>query len=119
MELKPYIAIFFTVIFFGKFLLLDAKFMENIFDSNEVAYVNPFCEKNKTETKATGLSQDLFPESKTPGIAIDSICNAPFHFEIITWNHIKVQAMYQDYSYTSPGIPQIFQDSFYPPPKVV
>ena len=119
MDLKPYIAIFFTVIFFGKFLLLDAKFLEGILDSNEVAYVNPFCEKNKTEAKESGITQDLLPESKTRSFAIDSFCNAPFHFETITWQHVKVQAMYQDYSYTSPGIPQIFRDSFYPPPKVV
>ncbi len=118
MDLKPYIAIFFTVIFFGKFVMVDAKFLDGILDSHEVAYVNPFCEKNKTEVSDSGVPQDLLPESKTQSIAIDSFCNAPFHFEIITWNHIKVQAIYQHYSYTFPGTPQIFRDSFYPPPKV-
>lgn len=117
MDLKPYIAIFFTVIFFGKFLLLDAKFLEGILDSHEVAYVNPFCE-NKNEVKESGILQDLLPESKTQSIAIDSFCNAPFHFDLLTWDNIKPQAIYQHYTYTSPGIPQIFRDSFYPPPKV-
>lgn len=118
MDIKPYIAIFFTVIFFGKFLVLDAKFLEVVLDSNEVAFVNPFCEKNKAEVNESGISQDLLPDSKTQSIAIDSFCNAPFHVEIVNWTHIKVQAVYQHYSYISPGIPQIFRDSFYPPPKV-
>lgn len=119
MELKPYIAILFTVIFFGKFLLLDAKFLERIFDSNEIAYVNPFCEKNKTEAKEAGTNQDLLPKSKTQSVAIDSFCNAPFNFEIITWEHMLEQPAYQSYSYITPDAPQIFRDSFYPPPKVV
>ena len=118
MDLKPYIAIFFTIVFFGKFLMLDAKFLERILDSYEVAYVNPFCDKNKIEVNNGEMPQDLLPESTSQSIAIDSFCNAPFHFEIVTWTHIKDQALYQHYSYIFPGTPQIFRDSFYPPPKV-
>lgn len=118
MNLKPYIAIFFTFVFFGKFLMVDAKFLEGILDSHEVAYVNPFCEMNKTDVSEATVTLDLFPASTSQSIAIDSFCNAPFHFEIITWNQVLVQAMYQHYSYTSPSTPQIFRDRFYPPPKV-
>ena len=119
MDIKSYIAVFFAIIFFGKFLLLDAKFLEGILDSHEVAYVNPLCEKNKTEVKESGIPKDLFPASTSQSIAIDTFCNAPFHFEIIKWQHMLEQPTFQFYSYTTPGAPQIFRDSFYPPPKVV
>ncbi|MEP6263080.1 MAG: hypothetical protein ABJ092_15995 [Gillisia sp.] len=119
MDTKSYIAVFFALIFFGKFLMLDAKFLEGILDSNEIAYVNPFCEKNNTEVSESGIFQDLLPESKTQSISIDNFCNAPFHFEIVTWEHMFEQPTFQFYSYTTPGTPQIFQDRFYPPPKVV
>ena len=119
MDIKSYIAVFLAVIFFGKLVMMDSKFLEGILDSNEVTYVNPFCEKNKSELSEAGVTLDLFPASTSQSIAIDSFCNAPFHFEIITWNHVHVQTMYQDYSYTSPDTPQIFRERFYPPPKVV
>ena len=120
MDIKSYIAIFFTVVFFGKFLMLDAKILEGVLNSHEVAYVNPFCEKNKSEVNDKGgVPQDLLPASTSQSIAIDSFCNAPFHFEIVTWTHVHLQAKYQHYAYTFPGTPQIFRDSFYPPPKVV
>lgn len=118
MDLKPYIAIFFTVIFFGKFLMLDAKFLEGILESQELAYVNPSCEKDYININELETPQDFLPDSIIQSISIDSFCNAPFHFEIAPWTYAKIQEVFQPYSYTFPGTPQIFRDSFYPPPKV-
>lgn len=119
MNLQPYIAVFFAIIFFGKFLLIDAKFLQKIHDSNEVVYVNPYCKKNKTLVSESEIPQDLLPASTSQGISIDSFCNTPFHFEIEASQDILLQTTFQHYSYTSPGNPQIFRDRFYPPPKVV
>lgn len=119
MTIKSYIAVFLALIFFGKLVVIDAKFLEVILDSTEVTYVNPFCEMNKIELSEAGVALDFLSTSTSQSVALDSFCNAPFQFEIITWNQLQVQALYQDYSYTSPDKPQIFRDRFYPPPKVV
>ncbi len=119
MDLKPYIAVFFAVVFFGKFLMMDSKVLGFILDSSEIAYVNPFCEKQKAGFDENGVLPDLLPASPSLTIAIDSFCNAPFHFEKVQWEHIFVKHTFQHYPYTSPNPPQIFRDSFYPPPKIV
>lgn len=98
--------------------MLDAKIFEKILVSNEVSYVNPLCDKNNSEVNDLEIPQDLIPKSKDQRIAIESFCNAPFHFEIVTWTQIQVQDVYQHYSYTFPNTPQILRDNFYPPPKV-
>jgi len=119
MDLKPYIAVFFAVVFFGKFLMMDSKVLEFILDSTEIAYVNPFCKKQKPGLDENGFLADFSPDSPSLTIAIDSFCNAPFHIEKVQWEHIFVKHIFQHYPYTSPNPPQIFRDSFYPPPKIV
>lgn len=119
MDLKPYIAIFFAVLFFGKFLMMDSNILVVLLDPNEVAYVNPFCEKHKAALNDKAPSTDLIPASDSFSIAIDSFCNAPFQFEIVQWEEMLVQTVYQHYPYTTLTPPQIFRDNYYPPPKIV
>lgn len=119
MDIKPYIAVFFAVLFFGKFLAMDANLMLVLHDANEVVYVNPFCEKHKAGLDEKRLSPDLIPASNSFSIAMDTFCNAPFHFEIVQWEEMLVQTAYQHYPYTTLPPPPIFRDNYYPPPRIV
>ncbi len=117
MSLKSYIAIFFTVIFFGKFLVMDSKILVAVFDADEIAYVNPLCEKQHTKSAGTdhkSFSQD----SDRLNITIDSFCNTPFQFEIYNWEQKIIPEESREYAYHTPPLPESIQERFYPPPKV-
>lgn len=118
MNLKSYIAIFFTVVFFGKSLMMDTNFLASILDTKEIVYINPFCENKKADVFEHGSTQDLSPASNILIIPIDSYCNAPFQFQLTGWTLIEVKTNYQRYNYTSPEFFETFSDKFYPPPKV-
>ncbi len=118
MNLKSYIAIFFTVVFFGKSLMIDTRFLVSILDSEEIAYVNPFCKKKTADVFENGSTQEITPASKVLIIPIDSYCNAPFQFQLSGWTFLDAKTNYQDYNYTSPKFFETFRDKFYPPPKV-
>lgn len=118
MNLKSYIAIFFTVVFFGKSLMIDTRFLVSILDSEELVYINPFCEKKTADVFENGSTQEITPVLKVLIIPIDSYCNAPFQFQLSGWTLPGVKTNYQDYNYTSPEVFDTFRDKFYPPPKV-
>ncbi|WP_040506727.1 hypothetical protein [Gillisia limnaea] len=118
MNLKSYIAIFFTVVFFGKSLMIDTKFLVSILDAEEMVYINPFCDNKTADVFENGSTQDLIPASKVLIIPIDSYCNAPFQFQLFGWTLPEVKTNYQGYNYTSPEFFETFRDKFYPPPQV-
>ncbi|WP_189603374.1 hypothetical protein [Salinimicrobium marinum] len=117
MNVKPYIAVFFAFLFFGKFLVMDSKILVAILDANEIAYVNPLCKKQHTknaETDHKSFSQD----SDRLNITIDSFCNTPFQFEIYNWEQKIIPEESREYAYHTPPLPESVQERFYPPPKV-
>ena len=117
MNLKTYIAIFFAIVFFGKFLMTDSKILVVIFDNDEIAFVNPFCKKQNA--KIQGSAHESFSEdSNRLNITIDSFCNAPFKFEVFNWEYRVIPEESQPYAYLTPTLPESTQDRFYPPPKV-
>lgn len=117
MNLKTYIAIFFAIVFFGKFLVIDSKILVSILDADEIAYVNPFCKKQNA--KIQGSAHESFSEdSNRLIITLDSFCNAPFKFKVFNWEYRVMPEESQPYVYHTPIIPEPFQDRYYPPPKV-
>jgi hypothetical protein len=114
MQFKTYIAIFFAVVFFGKFLMLDAKVLNSILDTEEIALVNPFCkEKLQKYVDADTLSQ----ESLVLVISSEAMCNAPFYLPIITWPGAEKINNFQDFSYLNPAVISTYFSKNYPPPK--
>lgn len=117
MNLNSYIAIFFSVIFFGKFLVMDSKILVTIFDADEIAYVNPFCEKQNVKIQGQNSQEDLAEDNKTLNLTIDSFCNAPFQFEVFTWESRIISEETRAYADHSPSLPESAKDRFYPPPR--
>jgi hypothetical protein len=58
MNWKSYIAVLFAFIFFGKFLVMDSKFLVILLDADEIVYVNPFC-----KMKNAKINEDSSPDT--------------------------------------------------------
>lgn len=117
MTVKSYIAIFFLVVFFGKFLLMDSKILVAIFEADEIAYVNPFCKKQNVKIQANSLQEALAEDHKPLDLIIDSFCNATFKFEVFTWESEIITEETRTYTHYTPSLPESSKDRFYPPPR--
>lgn len=117
MTLNSYIAIFFSVVFFGKFLVMDSKILVAIFDADEITYVNPFCEKQ--EVKMQNSNREALAENnKALTFVIHSFCNAPFKFEAFTWQYSLKTEESPEYPHHTFSLPESAINRFYPPPRV-
>lgn len=117
MNLNSYIAIFFTVIFFGKFLVMDSKILGAVFDADEIAYVNPFCKKQNVKIQDHNSRDTLAEDNNILNLTIDSFCNAPFQFEFFTWESRVISEEIRAFAHHTPSLPESAKDSFYPPPR--
>lgn len=118
MNSKSYIAVFFAIVFFGKFLMMDSSVLVAIIDSDEIVNVNPLCIKQNAK-KIEGRAEGSFSvDSKKSITTIPSFCNAPFNFDISNWEFHIVPEESQPYAYHTPILPELTQDRFYPPPKI-
>jgi hypothetical protein len=114
MQIKSYIAIFFVVVFLGKFITIDSKFLGVIFDSDEITFVNPFCKKQQLNTHKEGQS---FNEATLNNISFNVICASPFQFKIDNYPIGITASNYQKHNYQTQSIMSAYRDKFYPPPK--
>lgn len=114
MEFKTYIAIFFTVVFFGKFLMLDARVLNSILETEEIALVNPLCKK---EMQQLADADTYSQESSLLILSSEAMCNAPFYFSKNTWKTVQNKNIFQDFIYLNPAVIPIYFSKNYPPPK--
>lgn len=117
MSLNSYIAIFFSVIFFGKFLVMDSKILVAVFDADEVAYVNPFCKKQNVKIQENRAPEAVAEDNQAWDLTIDSFCNAPFKFEVFSWESRVITEETRAYADQTPSLPESAKDRFYPPPR--
>ena len=115
MQIKTYIAIFFVAIFFGKFIAMDSKLLGVIFDSDEIAFVNPYCEQNILNNHLEG--QSMGEASLVNNNTVNVICASPFQFETENYPIAFAEHNYQEHNYQTQSIIITYQDKFYPPPK--
>ncbi|MDX1602611.1 MAG: hypothetical protein R3209_06040 [Salinimicrobium sediminis] len=117
MNLNSYIAIFFSVIFFGKFLVMDSKILVAVFDADEISYVNPFCKKQNVKMQNNSAAKSLAEDNQSLDLTIDSFCNAPFKFDVFTWESRIITEETRAYADQTPSLPESAKDRFYPPPR--
>lgn len=115
MQIKSYIAIFFVVVFLGKFITMDSKILGIFVDSEEITLVNPFCKKLQPDTPKEKHS--FYEASLFTNITVDVICASPFQFEIYNHPIAFAETNYQKHNYQTQSIISTYQDKFYPPPK--
>ncbi|SKB95600.1 hypothetical protein SAMN05660903_03465 [Salegentibacter salinarum] len=100
---------------------MDSKFLVVLLDTDEIVYVNPFCEKQNAKQNAK-IDGDTSPatftvDSNQLSISMDTFCNTSFKFEIFNWENPIVLDESRAYAYHSPSLPDSNRDRFYPPPK--
>lgn len=117
MNLNSYIAIFFSVIFFGKFLVMDSKILAVIFDADEISYVNKFCEKQKVKVQGQNAQEAFAEDDQSLDLTIDSFCNAPFQFEVFAWETRVLIEQTRAFADHNPSLPESAKERFYPPPR--
>ena len=117
MKLKSHIAILLAVIFFGKFLMLDAKILDSLFADTAITWVNPYCEKNKLKSSAEENKANFEEKSDLLVLAIDSFCSSVFDFKTLAWQMGKAEENFGEYDYLPLSLHSDFQEKFYPPPK--
>ena len=117
MTLNSYIAIFFSVIFFGKFLVVDSKLLVAVFDADEISYVNPFCEKQNVKDQNAKSLATFAEDNKALNFTIDSLCHNSFKFEVYTWESKVTREEPRTFAYHTPSLTESAKDRFYPPPR--
>lgn len=119
MKIKPYIAIFFTLVFLGKFLMLDSKFLGSIMETENITWVNSYCENNPLNSSEEDKTADFDQAPNVLVINADAICNSPFNFSNLNWPAPQAEPNFQYYDYRNPSVSSLYHDKFYPPPKVL
>lgn len=114
MQFKTTIAIFFSVIFFGKFLMLDAKALNSFLASEGIALVNPFCKKND---QGGAENIDFAEDSSVLIISNDALCNPQYTIAEKIEYQSKKKLNFQDFGYLSPVLISTYFSKNYPPPK--
>jgi len=94
---------------------MDSKLLSVIFDSDEITFVNPFCEKNKLNKHQE--RQSFEDASLFSNISINVICASPFQFDIENYPIAFAEPNYQEHNYQTQSIINTYRDKFYPPPK--
>lgn len=115
MQIKSFIAIFFIAVFFGKFIAVDSNLLEVIIDSEEITFVNPYCEENISGQQQEGQSLD--EASLVNNNTVNVICASLFQFEIENYSMVFAENNYQEHNFQTQSIIITYQDKFYPPPK--
>lgn len=116
MQIKSYIAIFLAVVFFGKFLMLDAKVLNSILDAEGIALVNPFCKK---KVQKSADDKTFTQNSSVLVISSDAMCKPAFNIAKITWFETEKINNFQDYSYLNPAVISTYFSKNYPPPRLL
>lgn len=114
MNFKNYLAAFFIMVFLGKMVTIDARFLGIIFDTSEVMLVNKLCPKKQLHQDT---SQKFATDNVTPSFEIDYLCNVVFDIQVDDSSEALPENNFKKYSYRAPGNFSIPGDKFYPPPK--
>ncbi len=114
MQFRNYIAAFLVMVFLGKMISMDAKFLGMVFDTSEVMLVNKLCPKKQLQTKSP---QEYATNDFAPSFEIDYLCHSAFDIQIDYSLEALSENNFKKYSYRAPGIFSIPGDKFYPPPK--
>lgn len=118
MNQNSYIAILFAMIFFGKILAVDSTILLAIFDTNEIAYANPYCKKQLENIDGSHSNKALAEDSKRVILTLDSFCNTPFGFESFLWEYNIIIEESQTHVYRTPAMPDFFQNKIFLPPQI-
>lgn len=116
MKNSNYIGCLLLLVFIGKLISVDAKFLEFTSENNFVSHVNPNCKKIQFKNTKSIFEYSL-GNSKTTH-SINYMCSAPYNIELFTWEDTIIANYHQKISYRVATLSSDYSKKLYPPPKV-
>lgn len=114
MDFKNFLAVFFIIVFLGKLVTIDGKFVNILFNASGVTLVNKLCPKKQLQTDPT---ENYNSQDFTADFEIDYLCHAAFDIEMDDSPEALAENNFESYSYRQPANFSIPWYKFYPPPK--
>lgn len=104
------------IVFIGKLISVDAKFIEFASENNFASNINPNCKK--LQFKNTTSTSDFSSENPDTTHIINYLCSTPYNLELFVWEELSVSSYQQKISYRAATFASTYPKRLYPPPKV-
>ena len=116
MKFNNYIGILLLIVFTGKLISVDAKFIEFTTENSFASHVNPNCKK--IQFKNTTSTSEYFSENPDTNHTINYLCSAPYNLELLAWENLIIRNYQQKITYRAATFSSNHSKKLYPPPKV-
>ncbi len=110
-----YIGCLLLIVFIGKLISVDAKFIEFASESNFISHVNPNCKK--LQFKITKSFSEYSSENPDATHTINYLCSAPYNLDLFAWEDLIISNYQQRISYRAATFSLDHSKKLYPPPK--
>ena len=104
------------IVFLGKLVSIDAKFIEFATETNFVSHINPHCKKFKLPPSNATAQYSIL--NSDINHSFQYVCAAPYNLEISHWDNLFQQKYLPKIDYRISTIPSDYNHNHYPPPKV-
>ena len=116
MKATNYIGCLLLIVFIGKLISVDAKFIEFASESSFASNVNPNCKKlHFKNTKSTSQYSSENPDTTH---TINNLCSVPYNLEVLSWENLIIPNYQQKITYRAATFSSNNSKKLYPPPKV-
>lgn len=118
MEYKNRLAILLLLVFIGKLISIDAKFIEFTTDTDFVAHINPYCKKVKVSTASTKHVLTLETTNIGESHSFQYVCTTPYNLRLVAWETFFPFKYQENIKYISSGFSSNYSKKLYPPPQL-
>ncbi len=103
------------MVFIGKLISVDAKFMEFASQNNFLSPINPNCKKilfqnDKTTAEYSSINSEAIH-------IIKYLCSAPYNLDLVSWDNIASATYLPKINYRTVSFSSGYSKKLYPPPK--
>ncbi len=116
MKINQIISVLLLTLFLTKFLVVDAKILSWLMESDQVVFVNPFCKNNGDV--GIGSAKQITDASLTEAIYMMVPCSTVFQVNNHQWKPIEQDLLHTAFDFEIPLIEGLYHDRNFPPPRV-
>lgn len=116
MRYKNYIGFILLIVFIGKLISIDAKFIEFATETNFVSHINPHCKKIKLQSTNAPAQYSLLKSDINH--TFQYVCATPYNLELSNWDNLLQPKYLPKIDYRISTIPSDYFNNLYPPPKI-
>jgi hypothetical protein len=117
LKLKTYISLLFTIVFLGKFILIDANLISHMYDIDAITLLKPFCKKKQLKTLPG--EDHLYEASSNSSSSINllNVCTSLYSLDLDKFENTITNPQARFYTFKSTALTPFFDNSS-PPPKI-